>query len=94
MFGLRLWNHWTTRPAFVYSPAYWTMVFPLGIYTAATNRLAEALPLPALQLIPTYFIFSDLATWLLTWGGCCTTSGYPLNQRQPRDRYRCFGPER
>ena len=33
------------------------MVFPLGTYTAATGQLAEALPLLALQLIPTYFIF-------------------------------------
>ena len=54
---MRLWNHWTMRPAFIYSPAYWTMAFPLGIYTAATGQLAEALPLLALQLIPTYFIF-------------------------------------
>lgn len=69
VFGLRLWNHWTTRPAFVYSPAYWTMVFPLGMYTAATGQLAEALPLPALQLIPTYFIFIALAAWLMTMAG-------------------------
>ena len=67
--GLRLWNHWTTRPAFVYSPAYWTMVFPLGMYTAATGQLAEVLPLPALQRIPTYFIFIALAAWLLTMAG-------------------------
>ena len=69
MCGLRLWNHWTTRPAFVYSPAYWTMVFPLGMYTAATVQLAEALPLPALYFIPTYFIYVALAAWLLTMGG-------------------------
>lgn len=67
--GLRLWNHWTTRPAFVYSPAYWTMVFPLGMYTAATGQLAEALPLPALKAIPTYSIFLALAAWLLTMAG-------------------------
>ena len=67
--GLRLWNHWTTRPVFAYSPAYWTMVFPLGMYTAATSQLAEALPLPALQLIPAYFIFIALAAWLLTLAG-------------------------
>ena len=67
--GLRLWNHWTTRPAFVYSPAYLTMVFPLGMYTAATGQLAEALPLPALKIIPTYFIFIALAAWLLTMAG-------------------------
>lgn len=50
-------------------PGLWTMVFPLGIYTAATGQLAEALPLPALKLIPTYFIFVALAAWLLTMVG-------------------------
>ena len=69
VFGLRLWNHWTTRPAFTYSPAYWTIVFPLGMYTAATSQLAEALPLPVLDLIPTYFIFIALAAWLMTMAG-------------------------
>ncbi len=67
--ALRLWNHWTTRPRFVYSPSYWTMVFPLGMYTAATAQLAEALPLPALKIIPTYFIFVALAAWLMTMTG-------------------------
>ena len=69
VFCLRLWNHWTTRPAFSYSPAYWTMVFPLGMYTAATGQLAETLPLPALKIIPEYFIFIALAAWLLTMAG-------------------------
>ncbi len=67
--GLRLWNHWTTRPAFVYSPAYWTMVFPLGMYTAATGQLAKALPLPALHHVSAWFIFLALAAWLLTMAG-------------------------
>ncbi|MCC3160114.1 tellurite resistance/C4-dicarboxylate transporter family protein [Hymenobacter sp. 15J16-1T3B] len=64
--GLRLWNHLRTKPAFAFSPAYWSMVFPLGMYTAATGRLAEALPLPALQAVPRYFFWLAAAAWLLT----------------------------
>ena len=45
------------------------MVFPLGMYTAAPGQLAEALPMPALKLIPTCFIFLALAAWLLTMAG-------------------------
>ena len=67
--GLRLWNHLHTRPAFAYSPSYWSMVFPLGMYTAATEQLAKILPLPALGVIPTYFIYLALLAWLLTFGG-------------------------
>jgi tellurite resistance protein TehA-like permease len=66
---LRLWNHWITRPAFAFSPNYWSMVFPLGMYTAATGKLAQSLPVAALQLVPQYFIYLALAAWGLTFGG-------------------------
>ncbi len=48
---LRIWNHLKTKPAFTYAPTYWTMVFPLGMYVAATLRLSEVLPLPSLHPI-------------------------------------------
>lgn len=66
--GLRLWNHYTTRPAFAYSPSYWSMVFPLGMYTAATGKLAQGLPVAALRVVPQYFIYLALAAWVLTLG--------------------------
>jgi tellurite resistance protein TehA-like permease len=66
---LRAWNHWHTRPAFAYSAPYWSMVFPLGMYTAATFQLSEALSLPALKGVPTYFIYVALLAWLLTFAG-------------------------
>jgi len=68
---LRLWNHYTTRPAFAYSPSYWSMVFPLGMYTAATGKLAHSLPVAALQVVPQYFIYLALAAWVLTVGAMC-----------------------
>ncbi|MBC6989506.1 tellurite resistance/C4-dicarboxylate transporter family protein [Hymenobacter sp. BT491] len=67
--GLRLWNHLRTRPAFAYSPPYWSMVFPLGMYTAATLRLAEVLPVHQLQSISAGFIYVALLAWVLAFGG-------------------------
>jgi tellurite resistance protein TehA-like permease len=66
---LRAWNHLHTRPAFAYSPPYWSMVFPLGMYTAATFQLSEALSLPVLKVVPTYFIDVALLAWGLTFAG-------------------------
>jgi tellurite resistance protein TehA-like permease len=59
------------------------MVFPLGMYTAATLRLSEALPLPALKVIPTYFIYVALLAWLLTFGGMLYHLAMASTKKQP-----------
>lgn len=67
--GLRIWHRWRARPAFRYEPANWSMVFPLGMYAAATGKLADALPLPALKGLATGFLYVALAAWGLTFAG-------------------------
>jgi len=59
------WRHVIKRVPFSYQPAYWSIVFPLGMYTAATFQLARAFHFTFLWLIPACFIYVALAAWLI-----------------------------
>src|SRR5690606_28535552 len=62
---LGIWRHIYNQIPIFYHPQYWGMVLPLGMYTVCTWRLSEALNLPYLKLIPTYFIYFAFAAWFL-----------------------------
>jgi tellurite resistance protein TehA-like permease len=57
------WRHLYKRFPLTYHPAYWGLVFPMGMYTVCTFQLAKALELEFLLLIPRFFIFIALIAW-------------------------------
>ena len=66
--GLTLWRRRRgVRPG--YRLADWAMVFPLGMYTTASWRLAHDAGVPSLAAVPDAFVWVALAAWTLTFAG-------------------------
>lgn len=66
LFLLGVWRHIYKRYPLTYHPAYWGLVFPMGMYTVATFRLAQVMKLDFLLLIPKFFIYLALIAWFAT----------------------------
>jgi tellurite resistance protein TehA-like permease len=66
---LGVWRHVVRRHPLAYDPQYWGMVFPLGMYTAATLRLSAALPYAPLASIASLFFIVAVAAWTATFLG-------------------------
>ncbi len=66
---LGAWRHVVRRVSLTYDVVYWSAVFPLGMYTACTHRLAGVLEQPGLDPIPRYLFWVALGAWSLTFVG-------------------------
>lgn len=66
---LGVWRHVVRRYPLRYDPAYWNLVFPLGMYTVATYRLSLAADYTALQSVSRVMIWVAFGAWLATMLG-------------------------
>ncbi len=58
-----VWKYIFHKTPFEYNPLYWAMVFPLGMYTACTIRLSQAIQIPFIANISKYFIYAAYLAW-------------------------------
>lgn len=66
---LGIWRHVFKQLPLKYHPQYWGMIFPMGMYTVCTVRLSQALELPFLMSIPSFFVYIALVAWAIAGVG-------------------------
>jgi tellurite resistance protein TehA-like permease len=68
---LGVWRHGFRHVALRYDVQYWSIVFPVGMYSVATLRLSAALGWPSLAPWARAVGVGALGLWLLTTFGLC-----------------------
>lgn len=66
---LGIWRHLYKRFPITYDPMYWSIVFPLGMYTASTFQLGKATGLSFFFPISYYSVHIALLAWLIVFAG-------------------------
>jgi tellurite resistance protein TehA-like permease len=67
--GLMVWRHLIRRVRLFYQFDYWSLVFPLGMYAAATLTFARTIGAEFLTPVPRFFFWVAIAAWCLTFFG-------------------------
>ena len=73
MIAIGVWRHLVRRLPVVYHPSYWALVFPIGMYGAATYRMRAAVDLDHLGWLPQVTLAGALLAWSATFIGLVHT---------------------
>ncbi|HEX4824219.1 MAG TPA: tellurite resistance/C4-dicarboxylate transporter family protein [Candidatus Polarisedimenticolaceae bacterium] len=67
--AMGVWRHIVRRLPIAYDPQYWSLVFPLGMYSVATYNVAKATGITFLAGVPPVALGAALVAWVLTFAG-------------------------
>ncbi len=69
LFIVEIWRHFFGKVPFVYSPDYWSLIFPLGMYSVATTEVMRASGLAFLHPLATTFSWLAVIIWAVVFLG-------------------------
>ncbi|MGB0865223.1 MAG: tellurite resistance/C4-dicarboxylate transporter family protein [Granulosicoccaceae bacterium] len=64
LFGIGLWKHGYHQTPLVYTPALWSMVFPLGMYCVATKKLVLSAQFTPLLTLSSSVLWIACIAWI------------------------------
>ena len=73
MIAIGIWRHLVKRVPLRYHPAYWALVFPIGMYGVATYRMIAVTDLGDLDLLPQLALAMALTAWTAAFVGLTAT---------------------
>ncbi|MCB1690557.1 MAG: tellurite resistance/C4-dicarboxylate transporter family protein [Halioglobus sp.] len=79
LFGI--WKHLVSKVPFAYEPTVWSMVFPLGMYTVASERIGHVAEFPPMIWISQVMILVALLAWVFSLTGLLSRIGRTLTAR-------------
>ena len=86
MVAIGIWRHLINRVPLRYHPSYWALVFPLGMYGAATFRMRAAIELDALAWLPKVTLAVALAAWTAAFVGLLVEAASAIARMGPPTR--------
>jgi tellurite resistance protein TehA-like permease len=66
MIAIGIWRHVVRKIPLRYHPSYWALVFPLGMYGAATFKMRSVIGLDQLGWVPQVTLAVALVAWTIT----------------------------
>ena len=86
MIAIGIWRHIVRRVPLRYHPSYWALVFPLGMYGAATFKMLAVVELAGLGWLPKFTLGIALVAWAAAMLGLVWQAAARVPQSQSRLR--------